>query len=106
MFLYSYWASLVAQMVKNLSAVQGDLSSILGLGRSPGEGNDYPRQYSWLENPMDRGAWRAITPGVAKNTFTFNNAVTRNFIFYIFRIFSQNSRYCILSMNIILCMNS
>ena len=35
----------------------GDPSSIPGLGRSPGEGNDNPPQYSCLENPMDRGAW-------------------------------------------------
>ena len=75
-------------MVKNLPAVQGDLSLIPELGRSPGERNDYPLQSSWLENPMVREAWRAITPGVAKNTFTFNNAVTRNFIFYIFNILS------------------
>ena len=33
----------------------GDLSSFPGLGRSPGEGNDYPVQYSCLENPRDRG---------------------------------------------------
>ena len=37
----------------------GDLGSIPGLGRSPGEGNGYPLQYSCLENPMDRGAWWA-----------------------------------------------
>ena len=35
----------------------GDLGSISGLGRSPGEGNDNPLQYYCLENPMDRGAW-------------------------------------------------
>ena len=35
----------------------GDLGSIPGLGRSPGEGNDNPLQYSYLQNPMDRGAW-------------------------------------------------
>ena len=35
----------------------GDLGSISGLGRSPGEGNGYPLQYSGLENSMDRGAW-------------------------------------------------
>ena len=35
----------------------GDLGSILGLGRSPGEGNGNPLQYSCLENPMDGGAW-------------------------------------------------
>ena len=38
----------------------GDLGSIPGLGRSPGEGNSYPLQYSGLENSMDRGAWRTI----------------------------------------------
>ena len=45
----------------------GDLGSIPGLGRSPGEGNGNPLQYSYLENPMDRGAWRAMVHGVAKN---------------------------------------
>ena len=38
----------------------GDPGSIPGLGRSSGEGNSTPLQYSCLENPMDRGAWRAI----------------------------------------------
>ena len=37
----------------------GDLGSIPGLGRSPGEGNDNPLQYSCLGNPMDTGAWQA-----------------------------------------------
>ena len=41
--------------------------SILGLGRSPGEGNGNPLQYSCLENPMDRGAWRATVHGVTKS---------------------------------------
>ena len=48
--------SLVAQMVKNLTAMK-DLSSILGLGGSLKEGNGNPLQYSCLGNPMDRGAW-------------------------------------------------
>ena len=39
----------------------GDLGSIPGLGRSAGEGNGYPLQYSGLENSMDRGAWSATT---------------------------------------------
>ena len=42
----------------------GDLGSIPGLGRSPGEGNGNPLQYSCLENPMDRGAWQATVHGV------------------------------------------
>ena len=41
---------------------------IPGLGRSPGEGNGNPLQYSCLGNPMDRGDWRAIVHGVAKET--------------------------------------
>ena len=45
----------------------GDPGSIRGLGRSPGEGNGNPLQYSCLENPMDGGAWWAIVHGVAKS---------------------------------------
>ena len=44
----------------------GDLGSIPGLGRSPGGGNGNPVLYSCLENPMDRGAWRAAVRGVAE----------------------------------------
>ena len=44
----------------------GDLGSIPGLGRSPGEGNGNPLQHSCLENPMDRGAWQATVHGVAR----------------------------------------
>ena len=45
----------------------GDQGSILGLGRSPGEGNGYPLQSSCLENPMDRGAWWATVHEVTKS---------------------------------------
>ena len=45
----------------------GDPGSIPGLGRSPGERNGNPLQYSWLENPMDRGTWWATVHGVAKS---------------------------------------
>ena len=45
----------------------GDLDSIPGLGRSPGEGNGYPLQYSCLENPMDRGDWQATVHGVTES---------------------------------------
>jgi len=50
-------ASLVAQMVKNLPAMQKTR-----LGRSPGKGNGNPLRYSCLENPMDKGAWQATSP--------------------------------------------
>ena len=45
----------------------GDLGSIPGSGRSPGEGNGNPIQYSCLENPMDGGAWWATVHGVAQS---------------------------------------
>ena len=48
----------------------GDLGSILGLGRSPGEGNGNPLQYSCLENPMDGGAWKATVHGVTESDTT------------------------------------
>ena len=50
--------------VKNLPANAGDAGLILGSGRSPGEGNGNPRQYSCLENSMDRGAWETTVHGV------------------------------------------
>jgi len=100
------WASLVAQLVKNLPAMQetlvrflgqenplrgdrlpipvfldfpggsdgkkfacnaGNLGSIPGLGRSPGEGNSYPLQYFGLENSVDRGIWQAAVHRVTKS---------------------------------------
>ena len=45
----------------------GDPGSIPGLGRSPGEGNGNPHQYSFLENSMERGAWQATVQGVTKS---------------------------------------
>ena len=99
--------SLVAQLVKNLPAMQetqvqflsrevpleqgflgfpcgsdgkelvcsvGDLGSIPGLGRSPGGGHVNLLQYTCLENPMSRGAWRAAVYGVAKSDMTEQKA--------------------------------
>ena len=45
----------------------GDLGSISGLGRFPGEGNGNPLQYSYLENSMNRGAWQATVHGVVRS---------------------------------------
>ena len=59
----------------------GDLGSILGSGRSPGEGNDNPLQYSCLENPMDRGAWGATVHGVTKSQ-TQTEQLTLRFKYY------------------------
>ena len=52
--------------VKASACNAGDLGSIPGSGRSPGEGNGNPLQYFCLENPMDRGAWWATVHGVTR----------------------------------------
>ena len=54
-------------VVKNLPADAGDAGSIPGSGRSTGEGNANPLQYSCLGDPMDRGAWQATVHGVAQS---------------------------------------
>ena len=53
-------------VVKNLPANAGDVGSVPGSGRSPGEENGNPLQYSCLGNPMDRGAWEAPVHRVAR----------------------------------------
>ena len=52
--------------VKASACNPGDIGSTPGSGRSPGEGNGNPLQYSCLENPMDGGAWQATVHGVAE----------------------------------------
>ena len=62
------WTSLVAQSDGKESLYNaGDLGSIPGLERFPGEGNGNPLQYSCLKNPMDRGPWWAAVHGLAKS---------------------------------------
>ena len=62
--------------VKASACNVGDLGLIPGLGRSPGEGNGNPLQYSCLENPMDGGAWWATVHGVAKSRTRLSNFKT------------------------------
>ena len=52
---------------KDSACNAGDLGSIPECGRSPGEGNGNPLQYSWVGNPMDRGPWWATVHGFAKS---------------------------------------
>ena len=64
--------------VKASTCSEGDLGSIPGSGKSPGEGNGNPLLYSCLENPMEGGAWWATVHGVAKSRkrlsdFTFTS---------------------------------
>ena len=92
------WASQVALVVKNPSANSGrrrDIGSIPGLGRSAGEGHGNSLQYSCLENPMDRGAWRATVHRVAKSgtwlkplsmhthTHTHSHSWTSSLLFFL-----------------------
>ena len=68
--MYIHWGFPGGSVGKNPPANAGDAgdaSWILGLGRSPGEGNGIPLQYSCLENPTDRGAWQAIVHRVTKS---------------------------------------
>ena len=57
-------------MVKNLPVNAGDAGLAPGLRRSPGGGHGNPLQYSCLENPMDRGAWRAMIHGITESDMT------------------------------------
>ena len=63
-------ASQVAFVVKNPPANAGDPRLIPESGRSPGEGNGNPLQYSCLEKPMNKGVWRATVHGAAKESDT------------------------------------
>ena len=64
--------------LKNSSANAGDLGLIPVLGRSPGEGNENPLQYSCLGNLIDRGAWQAAVHGVAKSQTLLNDKTRTN----------------------------
>ena len=73
----------------------GDPGLILGSGRSPGEGNGNPLQYSCLENPMNRGAWRAIVDKVTKSQTRLSNW---HFHFFVLILFSSLSTFYIWDM--------
>ena len=64
--LRKLWGFPSSSVVKTPPANVGDMGSIPGSGRSPGEGNGYLFQYCCLENPMDRGAWQATIHGLTK----------------------------------------
>ena len=80
---YLILTSLVAQTVKGSAYNAGDLASTPGLGRSPGEGNGNPLQYSCLENPMGRGTVHGVTKSPTQPsdlTFTFFFSPCKDFI--------------------------
>ena len=87
-------ASLVAQRVRNPPTNAGDSGSIPGLGRSSGEGNGYPLEYSCLENPMDRGAWWATVHGVTfiKVKYLFHKYFHKEGLPQTLRILTQEKK--------------
>ena len=81
-------------LVKNSPASAGDLrdaGSIPGSGRSPAGWHGNPLQYSCLENPMDRGAWRATVHGVTKNRIQLKRLSTRPFYTTLYKVVKQLS---------------
>ena len=71
-------------VVKNLPANAGDIGDscvIPGSGRSPGGGNGNPPQYSCLENPMDRGAWRAAVDRATKSRTRLKQLSTHTYLY-------------------------
>ena len=76
--------SLVTQTLEESACDAEDLGSVLGSGKSPGEGSSNPLQYSCLENPMDRGAWRATVCGISKGGDTIELPHTpRDEVFFV-----------------------
>ena len=73
---------------KEFTCNVGDLGLIPGLGRSPGEGNGYPLQYSCLENSMDRGAWQATVHGAAELDTTEQLSLSLSFTSFQYTIHS------------------
>ena len=69
----------------------GDLGLILGSGRSPGEGNDNPLQYSCLKNSMDQGAQGATVHGVAKSQTRLSD-FTFTFMVYVYKFIDKSSK--------------
>ena len=82
-------ASLVTDGKESVCS-SGDLALIPGLGKSPGEGNGYPLQYSRLENQMDRGAWQATVHKVAKS----QTWLTLPFHFHCSMVLQGREFYC------------
>ena len=73
MWMFHYLGFPGGLVVKNLPANAEGMGVIAGWGRSPGEGNGSPLQYTCLGNPTDRGAWRAAIHGVTKSQTGLSN---------------------------------
>ena len=84
------WVFQVDLVLKNLSVNVGDVKEaglIPELGRSPGEGNGNPLQYSCLENPMDRGTWRAAVHGISQSQTRLKQLSMHSYMYIFTKIF-------------------
>ena len=89
------WASWVVLVVKNLPANAGDIRDtclIPGFGRPPGGGHSNPLQYSCLENPMDRGAWRGAVHRVARSWIRLKRLGTRTYTHTRYKVKMQGGK--------------
>ena len=97
-------------VVKNPPANAGDMGSIPRSGRSPGGGNGNLLQYCFLDNPRDRGAWRATVHGVTKSQIRFRDWLNNNnnnsmcCVFYFLSILQIFSLSLLISNFIIMCL--
>ena len=78
---------------KESACSAGDLGLIPGLGSYPGEGNSNPLQYSCLENPMDRGAWRATVHGVTRARLLSPGILQAGILKWVVIFFSRGSSW-------------
>ena len=87
MWYVLFWSSHVALVVKNLPAKAGDergTDSVPELGRSPGGGHGNPLQFSFPEDPMDRGVWRAMVHKVTKRRTQLKHLCTHECMYTLF----------------------
>ena len=81
LFIYVFWGFPGGSKVKAFACNVGDLGLIPGSGRSPGEGNGNPLQYSCLENPMVGGAWWATVHGFQRVRHDWATSLTHSFMY-------------------------
>ena len=96
-YYFTSEASLVAQTVESACSA-GDPGSVPGSGRSPGEGNGNPLWYSWLEKPMDGGAWRATVQsmGLQRETqlSSFTHSLSLGFQLRRWAVCGDSTTHC------------
>ena len=90
-YIYIMWGFPGDSSGKESACNSGDPGSVPESGRSPGEGNGNPLQYSCLENPMNRGVWWATVHGIRKELDTTEWLTLSLFIYYVYNLFGLNN---------------